>query len=79
MYFIPMGHGNSGMTKKKEVLSEFFVNFFHVFRMADLLSNCSNLDITATTTFHEKNIYFFYFTKKKIKLPNLPNLAGSVV
>ena len=55
MYFIPMGHGNSGMTKKKEVLSEFFVNFFHVFRMADLLSNCSNLDITATTTFHEEN------------------------
>ena len=51
-----MGHGNSGMTKKKEVLSEFFVNFFHVFRMADLLSNCSNLDITATTTFHEENI-----------------------
>ena len=74
-----MGHGNSGMTKKKEVLSEFFVNFFHVLRIADLLSNCSNLDITATTTIHEKNNHFFYFTKKKIKLPILPNLAGSVV
>ena len=60
-----MGHGNSGMTKKKEVLSEFFVNFFHVFRMADLLSNCSNLDITATTIFHEENTNYFYISRKK--------------
>ena len=86
-----MGHGNSGMTKKKEVLSEFFVNFFHVFRIADLLSNCSNLDITATTIFHEKNMkLFFYFAKKTNNNNNfffreiensilLPNFAGSVV
>ena len=42
-----MGHGNSGITKKNPVSG--FFSFFHVFLIALLRSNCSNLDTTATT------------------------------